>query len=116
MAFFIIIQFNSIKINTVILDMDIQSKSVQGFVNIAEKNAPDINDLFQLANDLLEKDTERRTIHKFLNLGHLPSVNSTIAENNLVEDWLELLIKLIVKSIMAPRRQFGVKIPTRISP
>ena len=98
MAFFIIIQFNSIKINTVILDMDIQSKSVQGFVNIAEKNAPDINDLFQLANDLLEKDTERRTIHKFLNLGHLPSVNSTIAENNLVEDWLELLIKLIVKS------------------
>ena len=98
MAFFIIIQFNSIKINTVILDMDIQSKSVQEFVNIAENNAPDINDLFQLANDLFEKDTERKTIHTFLNLGHLPSVNSTIAENNLVEDWLELLIKLIVKS------------------
>jgi long-subunit acyl-CoA synthetase (AMP-forming) len=78
--------------------MDIQSKSVQEFVNIAENNAPDINDLFQLANDLFEKDTERKTIHTFLNLGHLPSVNSTIAENNLVEDWLELLIKLIVKS------------------
>ncbi|MBC8322973.1 MAG: GNAT family N-acetyltransferase [Candidatus Marinimicrobia bacterium] len=78
--------------------MDLSRQTIQNLIDGAEKNVVDVNKLISIAQQLLQENTERKTIHTFLNLGHLPSVNSTISENNLVNDWLDLLIKLIVKS------------------
>jgi len=78
--------------------MDLSRQAIQNLIIEAEKNVVDIDKLFLRAQQLLQKKTERKTIHAFLNLGHLPSVNSIIYKNNLVDDWLDLLIKLIVKS------------------
>ncbi|MDP7166111.1 MAG: hypothetical protein QF667_04760, partial [Candidatus Marinimicrobia bacterium] len=78
--------------------MDLNRQAIQNLIIEVEKNVINVDKLLLIAQQLLQEKTERKTIHTFLNLGHLPSVNSTIAENNLVKDWLELLIKLIVKS------------------
>lgn len=78
--------------------MDLSRQVIQNLISEAENNVIDSDELFLIAQQLLQEKTDRKTIHTFLNLGHLPTVNSTIAEKNLVDDWLDLLIKLIVKS------------------
>jgi len=78
--------------------MDLNRETIQKHVVQAEKNVVDVEELFAIAHQLLEEKTERKTVHAFLNLGHLPAVNSSIAENNRIDDWLSLLIELIDKS------------------
>ena len=78
--------------------MDLSRETIQKHVVQAENNVVDVEELFAIAHQLLEEKTERKTVHAFLNLGHLPAVNSSIAENNRIDDWLSLLIELIDKS------------------
>jgi len=78
--------------------MDLNRETIQKYIDQAENNVVDVDILFEIANQLLQEDAERKSIHAFLDLGHLPAVNTNIAENNLVDDWLDLLIKLIDKS------------------
>ena len=56
-----------------------------------------IKDLFDSANFLIEKG-DSKSIHAFLEIGHLPKVNTTIYNNDKVNDWFDLLSKLIKKS------------------
>ena len=78
--------------------MNLSRETIHKHVVQAENNVVDVEELFAIAHQLLEEKTERKTIHTFLNLGHLPAVNSSIAENNRIDDWFSLLIELIDKS------------------
>ncbi len=78
--------------------MDLRREAIQQHIIQAENNVVDIEELLLIARQLLEEKTERKAIHTFLDLGHISSVNNILAENNLVDTWLDLLIKLIDKS------------------
>ena len=56
-----------------------------------------INELFDSATFLIH-DGDSKSIHKFLEIGHLPKVNKIIYKNDKVNDWYYLLSKLIKKS------------------
>ena len=56
-----------------------------------------IKELFDGANLLIEEG-DTKSIHDFLEIGHLPKVNTTIYKNDKVNDWFYLLSKLIKKS------------------
>lgn len=55
------------------------------------------DDLFASANALLDSNDEQ-AIHDFLEISHLPNVNTTIYTEDKVDEWFELLHKLILKS------------------
>lgn len=78
--------------------MDLSIEAIRKRVDLALQNIIDVEELFSIAQQLIVEKTERKTVHTFLNVGHLPAVNSSMAEQNLVDDWLDLLIKLIDKS------------------
>ena len=56
--------------------MNLSRETIHKHVVQAENNVVDVEELFAIAHQLLEEKTERKTIHTFLNLGHLPAVNS----------------------------------------
>ena len=56
-----------------------------------------VKKLFDSANILIEVG-DPKSIHDFLEIGHLPKVNKIIYKNDRVNDWFNLLSKLIKKS------------------
>ena len=54
-------------------------------------------DLIKSAQLLLD-EKDKNIIHEFLEIGYLPSVNNAICKINKIDEWLELIIKLIKKS------------------
>ena len=58
-------------------------------------------DFFKIITFDLNSDrmlNEKKVIHDFLELGHLSIINKKIYESNKVEEWFEVIHKLIVKS------------------
>ena len=78
--------------------MDMSREAIRKQVDSAENNVVNIEELFTTAQHLLEENSERKAIHTFLDLGHLSSVNTIIADNDQTDAWLSLLIALIDKS------------------
>jgi len=78
--------------------MEISRKSIQDIVDFSSEEFPDTSTLISLAQELLVQNPDQKTIHSFLDLGHLSNVNSAIVGESLITDWLDLLMKLISKS------------------
>ncbi len=78
--------------------MSIDRDTIIMIMDDVESGNMDIDELFITAKRMLNEQTERKTIHAFLDLGHLPSVNSTISDKERIDEWLEILIRLISQS------------------
>lgn len=72
--------------------------SILNIINDIENGNIDIDTLFIIANSMLNEKTERKIIHAFLDIGHLPFVNTSISKLNRIDEWLELLVQLIIRS------------------
>ena len=59
---------------------------------------PNADELLTKAKDLFNSDSKQKVIHDFLELGHLSIINKKIYDSNKVEEWFEVIHKLIVKS------------------
>jgi len=78
--------------------MELSRESMQDLVNRSIKESPNITHLIDIAQALVLKKVDRKTIHTFLDIGHLPQVNTSVVNHNLIETWLDLIIELITKS------------------
>ena len=78
--------------------MELSRESMQDLINRSVKESPNIEHLITIAHALVMEKVDRKTIHTFLDIGHLPQVNSSVVKHNRIEDWLDLLIELITKS------------------
>lgn len=78
--------------------MDHIQDSVRVIVENAYKNSCNADDLFRTAERLTKLKNKQRTVHSFLDICHLPVVNRTISEKNLVTEWLNMIIALISHS------------------
>tara|TARA_Y100000590_G_scaffold15958_4_gene19276 strand:- start:333 stop:4823 length:4491 start_codon:yes stop_codon:yes gene_type:complete len=58
---------------------------------------PQVQDLFDSGKALMDSN-ENDAIHAFLELGHLPAVNRTIADANKVDEWFAVIHELILQS------------------
>ena len=59
---------------------------------------PNAEELLGKASDLFESDAIQKSIHDFLELGHLPIINNEICNSNKIDEWFEIIHKLIIKS------------------
>ena len=59
---------------------------------------PNAEELLGKASDLFESDAKQKSIHDFLELGHLPIINNEICNSNKIDEWFEIIHKLIIKS------------------
>ena len=59
---------------------------------------PDADELLKKAEELFESDTTQKTTHDFLELGHLSEINKEIYNSNKIDEWFEILLKLILQS------------------
>lgn len=59
---------------------------------------PNAEELLEKASDLFESDAKQKSIHDFLELGHLPIINNEICNSNKIDEWFEIIHKLIIKS------------------
>ncbi|MBN4080822.1 AMP-binding protein [Caldithrix abyssi] len=69
----------------------------QKMINNAFEANCNINDLFDSGRTLLDNG-DHEFIHQFLEIGHLPAVNTIIYQKNKIDEWFDLLLQLIVKS------------------
>ena len=70
---------------------------IQKIVECAFESEVDLKDLFDSAQSLLN-DKNNTLIHEFLDIAHLPSVNKIIYDANKIDEWFELLLRLITHS------------------
>ena len=61
-------------------------------------NQPSADELLERAVDLFESDSKQKVIHDFLELGHLSIINKEIYDSNKIDEWFEIIHKLILKS------------------
>ena len=61
---------------------------------------PNADELLAKALDLFESNANQKSIHDFLELGHLPIINNEICNSNKVNEWFEIIHKLIIKSTL----------------
>ena len=61
---------------------------------------PNADELLAKALDLFETNANQKSIHDFLELGHLPIINNEICSSNKVNEWFEIIHKLIIKSTL----------------
>ncbi|MFL3028067.1 MAG: GNAT family N-acetyltransferase [Candidatus Neomarinimicrobiota bacterium] len=59
---------------------------------------PNADELLAKASELFESNANQKSIHDFLELGHLPIINSEICNSNKVNEWFKIIHKLIIKS------------------
>lgn len=71
---------------------------MQDLIQGLTDESPDVEQLFDIGHTLVREKVDRRVIHTFLDLGHLPQVNSSVVTQNRIDDWLNLLIELITIS------------------
>ena len=57
---------------------------------------PNADELLTKAKDLFNSDSKQKVIHDFLELGHLSIINKKIYDSNKVEEWFDVIHKLIV--------------------
>jgi hypothetical protein len=69
----------------------------QKLIDNAFKGNTNLNDLFDTALTLLDSG-DQESIHKFLNVGHIPSINRTIYQKSKINEWFDLLHQLVIKS------------------
>ena len=73
-------------------------KSVSTLFNRHEKVVPNADALLETAASFTEPGTELKTIHAFLELGHLPSVNQAIVKAQKTAEWFTAIHTLIKQS------------------
>ncbi|MDG2266257.1 MAG: AMP-binding protein, partial [Candidatus Marinimicrobia bacterium] len=61
---------------------------------------PNADELLEKALELFESNADQKSIHDFLELGHLPTINNEICNSNMVDEWFEIIHKLIIKSTL----------------
>ena len=69
----------------------------QKLIDNAFKGNTNLNNLFETALTLLDAG-DQKSIHKFLNVGHIPSINRTIYQKSKINEWFDLLHQLVIKS------------------
>ena len=69
----------------------------QKLIDNALNGDTSLNDLFNTALTLLDSG-DQKSIHKFLTVGHIPSINRTIYQKKKINEWFDLLHQLIIKS------------------
>ena len=77
------------------------NQAISEYLKYIEKtfgHQPDDKELLKKASDLLESDSDQKTIHDFLELGHLPIINNEIFNSKNVDEWFDIIHKLIIKS------------------
>ena len=77
------------------------NQAISEYLKYIEKtfgHQPDATELLKKASDLLESDSDQKTIHDFLELGHLPIINNEIFNSKKVDEWFDIIHKLIIKS------------------
>ena len=77
------------------------NQAISEYLKYIEKtfgHQPDATELLKKASDLLESDSDQKTIHDFLELGHLPIINNEIFNSKNVDEWFDIIHKLIIKS------------------
>ena len=77
------------------------NQAISEYLKYIEKtfgHQPDDKELLKKASDLLESDSDQKTIHDFLELGHLPIINNEIFNSKKVDEWFDIIHKLIIKS------------------
>ena len=75
----------------------LKMSDTQKLIDNAFKGNTNLNDLFDIALTLLDSG-DQESIHKFLTVGHIPSINRTIYQKNKINEWFDLLHQLIMKS------------------
>ncbi len=66
-------------------------------IESAFKSEVNLKNLFDSA-DLLLHEKNNFLIHNFLEICHLPAVNKIISSSNKIDEWFDLLLRLITKS------------------
>ena len=77
------------------------NQAISEYLKYIEKtfgHQPDATELLKKAFDILESDSDQKTIHDFLELGHLPIINNEIFNSKKVDEWFDIIHKLIIKS------------------
>ena len=77
------------------------NQAISEYLKYIEKtfgHQPDATELLKKAFDILESDSDQKTIHDFLELGHLPIINNEIFNSKNVDEWFDIIHKLIIKS------------------
>ena len=77
------------------------NQAISEYLKYIEKtfgHQPDATELLKKAFDILESDSDQKTIHDFLELGHLPIINNEIINSKNVDEWFDIIHKLIIKS------------------
>ena len=77
------------------------NQAISEYLKYIEKtfgHQPDATELLKKASDLLESDSDQKTIHDFLELGHLPIINNEIFNSKKIDEWFDIIHKLIIKS------------------
>ncbi len=77
------------------------NQAISEYLKYIEKtfgHQPDATELLKKAFDLLKSDSDQKTIHDFLELGHLPIINNEIFNSKNVDEWFDIIHKLIIKS------------------
>ena len=77
------------------------NQAISEYLKYIEKtfgHQPDATELLKKAFDILESDSGQKTIHDFLELGHLPIINNEIFNSKNVDKWFDIIHKLIIKS------------------
>lgn len=72
-------------------------KQIKALLLNAREGSASAPELFSAGNEV-ENSSSPAGIHKFLELGHLPAVNQAIKQSGQIEEWFDLLLKLIQKS------------------
>lgn len=74
--------------------MQSSSDSITEFIQKAETSDLNTAELIQFGNSL-KSESDPGKIHRFLDLGHLSSINQQIAGENRIDDWFNLVVELI---------------------
>ena len=84
-------------------------------IECAFKSEVNSKNLFDSA-DLLLHEKDNFLIHDFLEICHLPAVNKIISSSNKIDEWFDLLLRLITKSnfniyslLQQRAKQYGAK-------
>ncbi len=74
-------------------------QQINQFIKSAEKNQiiPAVS-LLDMGQMLLDQESDIVIIHSFLELGHFSIINQIFADSPYLNEWLDLLVKLIKKS------------------
>ena len=74
------------------------SNRIDDAYKLAIKNQIEQNLLFELADDCITNQFDQESSHKFLELAHLSNISKIINRSNKIEEWFDVIYKIIVLS------------------